>query len=89
MSVVPHPRGAIEVLVGLKGLVSRDEETARVDREMNRIKKDLAAIEKKLSSPGFVDRAPPEVVEETRRQRQALLEALERLAGARQVADEL
>jgi valyl-tRNA synthetase len=89
VSVVPHPLGAIEVLVGLKGLVSKDEEIARIDREMSRIKKDLAAIEKKLSSPGFVDRAPPEVVEESRQQRKALLEAVERLASARKVADEL
>jgi valyl-tRNA synthetase len=89
VGVVPHALGAIEVLVGLKGLVSRAEEIARIDREINRIKKDLAAIEKKLSSPGFVDRAPPEVVEESRRQRQALVEALERLAAARKVADEL
>jgi valyl-tRNA synthetase len=89
VSVVPHSQGAIEVLIGLKGLVSREDEIARIDREMNRIKKDLAAIEKKLSSPGFVDRAPPEVVEESRRQRQALLEALERFAEARKVADEL
>jgi valyl-tRNA synthetase len=89
VSVVPHPLGAIEVLVGLKGLVTRDEETARIDREMKRIDKDLGAVEKKLSSPGFVDRAPREVVEETRQQRLALIEARDRLGDARRVADEL
>jgi valyl-tRNA synthetase len=89
VSVVPHPLGAIEVLVGLRGLVSRQDEDARIDREIKRIERDRAAIEKKLSSPGFVDRAPPEVVEESRRQRQALVEALERLGAARKVAEEL
>ena len=34
MSVVPSDRGSIEVLVGLKGLVTPDEESARIEREI-------------------------------------------------------
>ena len=89
VSVVPSMRGPIEVLVGLKGLVTKDEEIARIDREKKRIEKDLGALEKKLGSPGFVDRAPPEVVEEARTQRASLVEAKARLDEARALAEEL
>jgi valyl-tRNA synthetase len=89
VSVVPSARGPIEVLVGLKGLVSRDEELARTERELKRIDKDLAAIEKKLGSPGFVDRAPKEVVEESQRQRGTLLESKKRLEESKKLAEEL
>jgi valyl-tRNA synthetase len=89
VSVVPNARGPIEVLVGLKGLVTREQERARIDRELKKNERELAGIEKKLSSPGFVDRAPPEVVEQTKQQRRALLEARERLLEARKLAEEL
>jgi valyl-tRNA synthetase len=89
VSVVPGHRGSVEVLVGLKGLVAKDEEIARIAREMKRIEKDLAALEKKLGSPGFVDRAPPEVVDEAKKQRSALVEAKARLEEARALAEEL
>ncbi len=89
LSVVPAAAGSVEVLVGLKGLVTKDEEVARIDRELKKIDKELAAMDKKLSAPGFVDRAPREVVVESRQQRQALVDARERLVAARKVAEEL
>ncbi len=89
VSVVTSPRGPIEVLVGLKGLVEKDAELARIDREVKKLEKDLAALDKKLASPGFVDRAPPEVVAEARKQREGLLEAKKRLEEARVLAEEL
>jgi valyl-tRNA synthetase len=88
-SVVAASRGSIEVLVGLKGLVTRDDELGRIDRETKRIDKDLASLDKKLGSPGFVDRAPPEVVEEARKQRAGLVDARARLGEARRLAEEL
>jgi valyl-tRNA synthetase len=89
VSVVPSPQGPIEVLVALKGLVTADAERARLDREDKRIKRDLTVIDKKLGAPGFVDRAPKEVVEESRAQRSALVDALGRLDAARKLVDEL
>jgi valyl-tRNA synthetase len=89
VTTVATERGTISVLVTLKGLVTRDEEEKRLDREEARIEKDIAALEKKLGSPGFVDRAPPEVVEEAKQQRASLLEALERIKGARALLGEL
>jgi valyl-tRNA synthetase len=88
-SIVPMERGSIEVLVNLKGLVTKEQEMARIEREMKRIDKDVAAIDKKLSAKGFVDRAPKEVVEETHAQRKALVEARGRLEEAKALAAEL
>jgi valyl-tRNA synthetase len=88
-SVVTASRGSVEVLVGLKGLVTKEDELARIDRETKRLDKDLATSDKKLGSPGFVDRAPPEVVEEARKQRAGMLEARSRLQEARKLAEEL
>jgi valyl-tRNA synthetase len=89
VSVVPSAHGPIEVLVPLKGLVSAAEESARIERGLKKIDKDLAALDKKLGSPGFVDRAPPEVVEESRAQRASLAEAKSRLEAARTLVGEL
>jgi valyl-tRNA synthetase len=89
VSMVASAQGPIEVLVLLRGLVTAAAEEARIDRTLKKIDKDLAALDKKLGSPGFVDRAPKEVVEEARQQRASLLEAKARLEAARAVAEEL
>ncbi len=88
-SVVPSDTGPIGVLVALKGLVTKDEELARIDRELKRIDKDLGAIEKKLSSKGFTDRAPKEVVDEALAQKKSFEDAKARLAASRTLAEEL
>jgi valyl-tRNA synthetase len=89
VTVVPSARGPIEVLLPLKGLVTAAAEEARIDRNLKKIAKDLAALDKKLGSPGFIDRAPKEVVEEARRQRASLLEAKAHVEAARALAKEL
>ena len=58
LSVLSSAHGPIEVLVVLRALVDRAHEAARVDREVKKIERDLVALEKKLASPGFADRAP-------------------------------
>jgi valyl-tRNA synthetase len=88
-SVVPSALGPIEVLVGLKGLVEKDKELARIDREIKRIDKDLGAIDKKMSSKGFLERAPKEVIDETNALKQQLLDARARLEESKKLADEL
>ena len=89
VSVVPSTLGSVEVLVPLKGLVTAEAEGGRIDRELKKIDKELAAIDKKLGSPGFVDRAPKEVVDEAKAQRGALFEGRGRLEAARELVKEL
>ena len=89
VSMVASTRGPIEVLVPLKGLVTEQAERERIDRNLKKIGKELTALDKKLGSPGFVDRAPKELVDEARQQRASLLEGRARLEAARDLAKEL
>jgi valyl-tRNA synthetase len=89
VSVVPSAFGAIEVLVGLKGHVTKADELVRIERGLKSIEKDLGAIDKKMSSKNFLERAPKEVIDETNAQKQQLLDARARLEEARRLADEL
>jgi valyl-tRNA synthetase len=64
------------------------DEMARLNRELDKADKEIAAIDKKLDNPSFVTKAPAEVVEELRQRRAdyaatkaKLEEALERLAS--------
>jgi valyl-tRNA synthetase len=81
--------GEVEVLVGLRGLVEKAKELARVDRDIKKVEKDIAVLQKKLASPAFVEKAPPEVVAEAREQLNALERTRARLDEARQLAAEL
>ena len=60
------------MLVGLKGLVDAAHERERIEREIKKIEKDLAALDEEASSPSFTDKAPKEVVEEAHAQRKAI-----------------
>ncbi len=81
--------GEIEVQVLLKGLVDAAHETARIERELKKIDKDLQVTEKKLSQPSFTEKAPPEVVAETRARLEELKTARERLEAGRGLIAEL
>ncbi|MCL2724436.1 MAG: valine--tRNA ligase [Polyangiaceae bacterium] len=89
VNVVPTPHGPIEILVGLKGLVTKDKELLRIDREIKRIDKDLGALEKKMASKGFLERAPKEVIDESRALREQLTSARARLEESKKLAYEL
>ncbi len=89
VGVVPLEAGSIQVLVGLKGIVTADMERGRIERELKRIEKEIGVIDKKLSAKGFVERAPKEVVEETQGQRKALVDARARLEEEKALVAEL
>lgn len=91
-----RPRGAVmslaagvEILVSLVGLVDAKKEAERVQRELKAVAKDIAVMEKKLGSPAFAEKAPPEVVEESRRQLEDLRRKEAGLHEAVHVAAEL
>ena len=91
-----RPKGAalsvaadVEVLVLLRGIVDASKEKTRVEREIGKTEKNIAALEKKLSAKGFAERAPAEVVAEAREQLASNKLRLELLAEARTLAAEL
>ncbi len=79
----------VEVLVLLKGVVDAEKEAARVEREINKTEKNIAALEKKLSAKGFAERAPAEVVAETKEQLVEMKERRRLLDEAKALAAEL
>jgi len=58
--------GGMKVLIPLAGLIDKDAELARLDKEMGRLRQDIERTEKKLANPSFVDKAPEAVVNKER-----------------------
>ena len=63
-----------------------ESERARVSKELEKVRREIDGLERKLSNASFVERAPKEVVEENRRrladyegQAAKLTDALKRL----------
>jgi valyl-tRNA synthetase len=77
-SAASKPRQALAAIVGdgveiylpLAGVIDLEAETARLQKELTALEKELRRTEGKLKSPGFLAKAPPEVVlkEKTRRE---------------------
>ena len=58
--------GGMKVLIPLAGLIDKDAELARLEKEMGRLGQDIERTEKKLANPSFVDKAPEAVVQKER-----------------------
>jgi valyl-tRNA synthetase len=87
------PKGSAQIVLGeavaalpLEGVIDFAAERARLAKELEKTDKDIAGIETRLGNPGFVAKAPEEVIEEAKERKETLalrrgkiLEALERL----------
>ncbi len=58
--------GDVKIVVPLKGLVDVAEEEKRLLKELGKVDKDMEFLDKKLSNPSFVERAPADVVAKER-----------------------
>ncbi len=58
--------GEATVALPLEGVIDFAAEKARLNKELDKIAKDTAAIEARLNNPGFAAKAPEEVLTETR-----------------------
>ena len=56
----------IELYVVLTGLVDFAAERKRLEKEIATLEKDFAKFDKKLSNPGFLSKAKPEIIEKDR-----------------------
>jgi len=82
----PRPRKAavhvepeVEVHLPLAGLIDFAAEKARVEKELQKLEGELAGIAKRLDNPGFLARAPAEVVEKDRARAAELEEKRDKL----------
>ncbi len=55
--------GEMKILIPMAGLIDKEAELARLEKEIQKINNDLPRIEGKLNNPAFVDKAPPEVID--------------------------
>jgi valyl-tRNA synthetase len=68
----PPPQAAaahsvgVEIYVPLKGLIDLEKEAARLQKELAGTQQELKRLQGKLSNPGFLAKAPAEVVEKER-----------------------
>ena len=69
----------IELYVVLTGLVDFDAERKRLEKEIASLEKDFAKFDKKLSNPGFLSKAKPEIIEKDRAKLADISERLEHL----------
>ena len=58
--------GDMELLVPIADLIDKDAELARLDKEIERREKDHARATAKVNNPGFVEKAPPDIVSKER-----------------------
>ena len=80
--------GELEILVPMAGLIDKDAEINRLNREIGKLESDLTRLQGKLGNAAFVDKAPAAVVakeqDKMHTQRQALetlREQLQRIRG--------
>ncbi|MCC5871336.1 MAG: valine--tRNA ligase [Gammaproteobacteria bacterium] len=75
--------GELRVLVPMAGIIDRDAELARLDKEIERRRSDIERVEKKLANESFVAKAPADVVDKEYRKRDDSAAALDRLESQR------
>jgi len=54
--------GSWEFLIPMSGMIEKDAELARLEKEILKITKEIETAEKKLAMPAFIDKAPADVV---------------------------
>jgi valyl-tRNA synthetase len=71
--------GELEILVPMAGLIDKDVEITRLNREIGKLESDLTRLQGKLGNAAFVDKAPAAVVAKEQDKMQTQLQALETL----------
>jgi len=69
----------LEIFMPLRGLIDIEKETARLEKEISKIKADLEKVVAKLSSESFTGKAPLEIIEKEKGKEREYLEILGKL----------
>jgi valyl-tRNA synthetase len=78
--------GEMKVLIPMAGLIDKEAELTRLEKELGKLQADAERVEKKLSNPSFVDKAPEAVVQ---KERDKLAEAQSALVKLREQAEKI
>jgi len=71
--------GSMSILIPMQGLIDKNAEIARKQKEQEKLQHDHAAIEKKLANANFVEKAPANVVENQRQKLSDLKVSIEKV----------
>lgn len=63
-----------EIYLPLAGLINKEEEIARLEKELNKLNQEVERVQKKLSNPNFVEKAPEHIVDKEREKEKEYLE---------------
>ena len=72
--------GDMKILIPMAGLINKEEELARLNKEIEKLQKNVERGEAKLSNAKFIDRAPAEVVEKEKEKVAGMRSTLENLS---------
>ena len=75
--------GEMQVLIPMAGLIDKDAELKRLDKEIARLEGDVTRTQAKLANPSFVDKAPEAVVQKERERMGEAQAAIDKLRGQR------
>ena len=85
-SGIPKPEASATAVFGqnqihvlLKGILDFQEERKRLEKQIEKIEKEIKASNRKLSNRGFLEKAPAEIVEEVREKVETMTLKLEKL----------
>jgi valyl-tRNA synthetase len=81
--------GDMRLLVPMKGLIDVDVERARLDKQLDKVRAELARATGKLGNENFVNNAPAEVVTQERARAAEFGKTIEQLTEQRLKLDEL
>ena len=76
--------GNLKLLIPMAGLIDKDAELARLEKEIQRIQNDLPRVEGKLNNPAFADKAPAEVIDKEKAKLADMRVALNNLQAQRE-----
>lgn len=71
--------GEMKILIPIAGLIDKDAEIARLEKEIQKIVKDLPRIEGKLNNQKFIDKAPADVITKEKEKLAALYSSKQNL----------
>ena len=71
--------GEMDLIIPLEGMMDFEEERGRIEKELKKIEKDLIFLDKKLSNPNFVKKAPADVIEKDEQRKTSLSVKQEKL----------
>jgi valyl-tRNA synthetase len=71
--------GEMKVLIPMAGLIDKDAELARLNKEIEKLRVEVARCEQKLQNPSFVEKAPTQVVAKERQRLDEMHSAVAKL----------